>query len=191
MLGTEEKKYWAELQQGKMDSLGKLYDLFVDELFAYGMCVTTDKSSVMDGIHDLFLNLYKYHSKLGHVENLKAYLFRSLKRILQKKDGIKVILFENCEEMNRLHTNDKTSPSQESLIIGVEQSNSTSLKLNRALDLLTQNQQRVLQMRYDENKSYEEIANVMSVSIASARTIIYRALKIVRGGILILLFYLF
>lgn len=191
MLGFEEKKYWAELQQGKINSLGKLYDLYVDELFAYGMSISVDKSSVMDGIHDLFLNLYKYHSKLSDVENLKAYLFRSLKRTLHTKGGTKLIPIEDSDEVNKLCRYEKISPCQESLIISFEQAISTTEKLKRAMKLLTQSQRRVLHMRFEENRSYEEIADIMSVSIASARTIIYRALKVVRGGILILLFYFF
>ena len=177
MSESHEKKHWKGLQLGKMDSLGGLYDLYVDELFAYGMSISADKSSVLDGIHDLFLSLYKYHSKLDDAVNIKAYLFRSLKRALHKKGGNKIVPFENAEDLNRIANNGENSQSHESRVIALEQSTTIKEKVNRAMNRLTQNQQKVLHMRFQEDKSYEEIAESMSVSIASARTIIYRALK--------------
>lgn len=190
MSESHEKKLWKGLQLGKMDSLGRLYDLYVDELFAFGMSISADKFEVLDGIHDLYLNLYKYHSKLDDAANIKAYLFRSLKRALHKKSGNKIVPIENAEDLGRLAKNEENSQSHESQIIAIEQSTIIREKLNRAMNMLTQNQQKVLLMRFQEDKSYEEIAESISVSIASARTIIYRAIKILRGGVLILLFAL-
>ncbi|WP_405415129.1 RNA polymerase sigma factor [Maribacter sp. Asnod1-A12] len=188
MSRIEGKKYWTELQKGNVESLGKLYDLYADELFIFGMSVTKDKTSVMDGIHDLFLNLFKYHRTLGEVKNIKSYLFLSLKRTLHKKSKLKIITVDDTEILNSISTNDLNSPSCESNIINIEHSCFIKEKVNRAMNLLSQNQQEVLNMRYTEEQSYEEIAQTMSVSISSARTIIYRALKILRGGVLTVLF---
>lgn len=188
MSRSNEKTYWAELQKGNMDSLGKLYDSYIDELFIFGMSITKDKTTVMDGIHDLFLSLYKYHSKLGDVSNIKSYLFLSLKRTLLKKTSLKVITVDDFENIHFTTTNKRNTPSHESEIIKIEHKCFIKEKVNRAMTLLTQNQQDVLNMRFTEEKSYEEIAQTMSVSTSSARTIIYRAIKILRGGILFLLF---
>ncbi|MEO9480274.1 MAG: sigma-70 family RNA polymerase sigma factor [Maribacter dokdonensis] len=189
MSGIEGKKYWTELQKGNVESLGKLYDLYVDELFIFGMSITKDKTTVLDNIHDLFLNLFKYHSTLGEVINIKSYLFMSLKRALHKKSKLKVITVDDTEILNSISINDLSTPSYESNIINLEHSCLIKQKVSRAMNLLSQNQQEVLNMRYNEERSYEEIADAMSVSISSARTIIYRALKVLRGGILIVLFY--
>lgn len=188
MSRKNEKTYWAELQKGNMDSLGKLYDFYADDLFVFGMSITKDKTSVMDGIHDLFLSLYKYHGRLSDVSNIKSYLFLSLKRTLYKKAGLKVVTVEDMENIHATSIYDINTPSHESQIINTEQTCYIKEKLNRAMTLLTQNQQEVLNMRFTEEKSYEEIAQTMSVSTSSARTIIYRAIKTLRGGILFVLF---
>ena len=64
--------------------MGDLYDIYVDELFAYGMQFSSDKSQVMDAIHDLFLNLYKYRKTIAVTDNVTYYLFRSLKNNILK-----------------------------------------------------------------------------------------------------------
>ena len=183
-----EKRYWAELQKGNIDSLGKLYDIYVDDLFKFGMSISKDKTSVMDGIHDTFLNLYKYHSKLDDVKNIKSYLFQSLKRTLHKKGSRKTISVKDTDILHTVSINEMNSQSHESQIIAFEHSCGIKAKVNKAMNLLTQNQQKVIDMRFKEDKSYEEIAEIMSVSISSARTTIYRALKVLRGDILMILF---
>ncbi|WP_179008932.1 sigma-70 family RNA polymerase sigma factor [Winogradskyella forsetii] len=49
---------WAQLKGGSISALGDLYDLYIDDLFSYGMQYCADKTKVMDHIHDVFLNLY-------------------------------------------------------------------------------------------------------------------------------------
>lgn len=187
-VANPEYGYWASLKKGDVSALGSLYDLYADELYAYGMSMAPDKSFVMDGIHDLFLNLYKYRGNLAEVSNIKAYLFRALKITLLKKGGNKVFICEDADKVYQMLPDVPKTNSQEEIIISGENTALITDKVNRAMELLSNNQQHVLRMRFDENKSYEEIADSMSVSISSARTIIYRALKILRGGILMLHF---
>ena len=59
---TKSLKLWAKLQEGNLESLGVLYDIYIDELFLYGLQFSKDKNVVMDSIHDLFLNLYKFQN---------------------------------------------------------------------------------------------------------------------------------
>ena len=70
---------WVKLKDGNIEALGKLYDLYIDEMFSYGMQFCADKTKVMDHIHDVFLNLYKYRKNLANTDQVKYYLFRSLK----------------------------------------------------------------------------------------------------------------
>jgi RNA polymerase sigma-70 factor (ECF subfamily) len=83
---------WSKLKDGNSAAIGSLYDKYVDELFRYGIQFTADKSKVMDCIHDLFLNLFKYRKNLAHTKNIKYYLLRSLKNEILKKTTANFIL---------------------------------------------------------------------------------------------------
>jgi RNA polymerase sigma-70 factor (ECF subfamily) len=167
-----------------------LYDAYIDDLFAYGTSISPDKSFVMDGIHDLFLNLYKYHRTLSDANNVKAYLLRSLRSTLLKKNRLKVIHYDDSDRVNGTGNNIELGDSYEDELVAHEQTQHLKEKIECAKKLLTKTQRKVVRMRFEENKSYEEIAEAMQVSITSARTIIYRAIKILRGGVLSLLFIL-
>ncbi len=173
---TKSLKLWAKLQEGNLESLGVLYDIYIDELFLYGLQFSKDKNVVMDSIHDLFLNLYKYRKNLASTDRVDFYLMRSLKNIILKRiqiarresainDQENIPAFQNCVEEG---------------IIANEWEVERSQKLKLALKALSKRQRKGLKLRFTENNSYEEIAERMNVSVPSSRTIIYRAIKTLR-----------
>ena len=79
---------WTKLKSGDINAIGDIYELFIDDLFTYGIQLSDDKDFVMDCIHDLFLDLYKYKKNLSMTDNIKYYLLRSLKnKIFKKRKG--------------------------------------------------------------------------------------------------------
>ncbi len=167
---------WQQLKHGDVKALGKLYDTFVDALFIYGSQFSTDKSLVMDAIHDLFLNLYKYRKNLADTDNVEFYLMRSLKntviRLAKHRNG-NISLSDSSIELSP----DKTF---EDKLVAKEFQNERSYKLTMALSELSKTQRKSLYLRFTEGYSYEDIAKKMNISVQSARTNIYRAIKVLR-----------
>lgn len=182
---------WDDLKMGNVDALGRLYDLFVDDLFAYGLRFSNDRQLVMDSIHDLFLNLYKYRKKLAPTPNIFAYLCRSLKNQMFKKPSVQLVqipdhlFFEQTPQANLVL-------SHEESLIESEFLDETSFRLSDALSSLSKKQKQCIFLRFNENRQYEEIAEIMNISVQTSRTIIYRAIKVLRTNLtLFLLLYLF
>src|SRR5690606_4976185 len=120
---------WTKLKDGNVDALGELYDMCIDELFCFGMQLCKDKNRVMDAIHDLFLNLYKYRKNLAATDNVKYYLLRSLKNQILKQQSNKASIFDDSTQHHR-HSN-----SIEEQIIAGEISNERAYKLSKAINL--------------------------------------------------------
>ncbi|MFD2101255.1 RNA polymerase sigma factor [Flagellimonas iocasae] len=179
--GKIEILLWRKLKTGNVEALGDLYDLFIDDLYRYGMHLVKDKDRVLDGIHDLFLKLYKYRTNLSETDNVKNYLLRSLKNELIKKQKNKFAYSEQVLLKERI------APSVEDQIVHREFDIEQNVRLDGALNLLSKRQKRVLYLRFNEQRSYEEIADLLEISVTSSRTVIYRALKILRGALKILI----
>jgi len=156
--------------------MGDLYDIYVDELFAYGMQFSSDKSQVMDAIHDLFLNLYKYRKTIAVTDNVTYYLFRSLKNnILKIENKSRTFIPHKQEQELKL-----SEISIEDRICAEEFENDRAYKLAKAITKLSKRQRKALSLRFTQERSYEEVAAIMKVSVATSRTIIYRAIKTLR-----------
>ena len=174
---TESLKLWAKLQEGNLEAIGNLYDLYIDQLFDYGMQICKDKSIVMDCVHDLFLNLYKYRKNLSSTDRVDFYLKRSLKNIILRRIQIskKELACEYQDNIASFET------SAEDGMIANEWELERSQKLTIALKALSKKQRKGLVLRFTENNSYEEIAEQMNISVPSSRTMIYRAIKVLRN----------
>lgn len=159
-----------------MRAMGDLYDLYVDELFAYGLQFSSDKSQVMDAIHDLFLNLYKYRKTIAVTDNVKFYLFKSLKNNILKVENKNRSFIPYGQQPEH----SKSEISIEDRICEEEFENDRTYKLAKAIAQLSKKQRKALFLRFTQEHSYEDVAAIMNVSVATSRTIIYRAIKTLR-----------
>ena len=63
--------------------------MYVNQLFNFGLRLTTDRELLKDCIHDVFVKIYVKREELSEVVNFRSYLFISLKNRI-------------CDELRRL-----------------------------------------------------------------------------------------
>ncbi|MBC9796541.1 RNA polymerase sigma factor [Sinomicrobium weinanense] len=171
---------WQELRKGSSVALGDIYDHYADILFAHGMRICGDRACVMDCIHDLFLDLYKYRKKLSAGVNVRSYLLRSLQRNINRKRKTREQPLFNDETSGRMVPASDPVQSVEEEFIFSEIQTEKVLRLKTSFDQLTDRQRQALALKFNEGKPYEEIAEIMNVSVETSRTLIYRAVKMLR-----------
>ncbi len=177
---------WEKLKAGNVDSLGKIYDNYIDILFSYGIQFSNNKEHVMDCIHDLFLDLYKYRKNLTSTDNVKYYLLSSLKRKIYKNNAAHLL---KTPLNNRFQQKNYTE-SNETVLISEEIEQEKKYKLAKAIHFLTKKQKKAILLRFNEEKTYQEISEIMNVSIQTSRTIVYRGIKVLRKQLLFSLIFL-
>jgi RNA polymerase sigma factor (sigma-70 family) len=86
---TEEGAYWQvvwdKFKAGDRRAFETIYNEFADALFSYGSRLTNHRALVEDAIQDLFLDVYKYGTRLYKPESLEFYLYKTLRRIIIRK----------------------------------------------------------------------------------------------------------
>ena len=182
--GKDIECVWEELRKGSTVALGSVYDRYADILFSYGMRMSGDREKVLDAIHDLFLDLYKYRKKLSPCSNVQSYLVRSLQRKInqQYKTEGKTVSVENTEQSIPAPLYVVNSTEEE--YISRELHTEKVIRMESSFGLLTDRQRQALFLKFKEEKPYEEIAEIMDISIETSRTLIYRAVKVLRAHLL-------
>ncbi len=170
---------WVKIKKGESQALGELYDHYIEILFPYGITLCSNKELVMDSIHDLFVDLFKYRKKLADNPQVKYYLLISLKRKIYKKASKKGATFDKLEESN-FFTIDFFESSAEKKLIDTEINIDQKRRINSALADLPKKQKMAIRLKFYEDKSYEEIAGLMNVTIETSRTLIYRSMVTLR-----------
>ena len=164
---------------GDHEAYSLLYKEHVQELFSYGKALT---------IQDVFYKILSNPSSLKNVQNLKYFLFKSLKNRLidiLKSEINKEAVYERID----FTVNDVTILDS---LIEEEERFELSQKIKLLLEQLTFRQREAVCLRYIYNMEYEEIADLLNMNNSkSARNLVSRALEHIRNeesGIFILLF---
>lgn len=142
-----------------------IYLKFYPILMVYGKTFTTDEPLIEDTIQELFLSLWKKKNTLFIKTSLDAYLIRAFRnnliRSLKAKSGSNFKIEPVAEE-----------PSE--ILLAKEE------QLKALLNQLPPRQKEVLFLRYYQNKSYQEISDILGISYQVARNFSYRAIQFLK-----------
>ena len=178
----EEAVLWGDFRNGDKDAYEFMYRKFAPLLYNYGYKITLNRALTQDCIQDLFMTLLTNKAKLGATTSIKFYLYKSLRRDLMR--AIK----SDHRFVNQSDQDDYVFNvvfSYESELIEEQMSAERSASLNRALENLPPRQKEVIFLRFYENLSFEEIAEVMSIEQTSVYKIIYKAIDNLHGKLLV------
>lgn len=163
----------------QFSNIASTYNEYLDILYSYALHQGFDEQTAMDAIHDVFYKLCTHHSSLDDIENLRPYLFRSLRnRLIDLKRAnheMPAQFTEENEKQNSLHF--RINVTVEDKLIMEEDAVEIRLKVERVLNTLTDRQREIVYLRYIHEYSYEEIAEIMQISVAACRNLIYKSLS--------------
>lgn len=167
----------ASFKAGNMAAFSQLYDLHINILFNYGMKLTIDRELLKDCIHDIFVKLYSKKDELGAIDNLRSYLFISLKNKL-------------CDELRKRMYMTDTAVEDVNLIsltnieddyLEKEQRKNDFVLVEHLLNQLSPRQREALTLYYIEEKKYEDICEIMDMNYQSVRNLMHRGLSKLRS----------
>lgn len=167
----------ASFQAGNMAAFSQLYDSHINILFNYGLKLTIDRELLKDCIHDIFVKLYIKKSELGVIENLRSYLFISLKNKLC--DELRKRMFMSDTAVEEV---DAVSPVnvEDDYVEEERKMNDFSL-IQHLLGQLSPRQREALTLYYIEERKYEDICEIMDMNYQSVRNLMCRGLTKLRS----------
>ena len=165
---------------GNMDALSRIYFHYYDLLFTYGMKHTSDKQVVEDTIQNVFMNLIKLRKSIGDIKNLSGYLISTFRRqlFLDLNKQKKTILTEQLPEERFDYFK---SPEQD--ISDKENLERIHLTIKQCIGKLTAKQQEIIFLRFEREVPYEEIAEMLNISVDSCYKSVYRSIKTIRAEV--------
>jgi RNA polymerase sigma factor (sigma-70 family) len=166
----------------------QIYTHHVDALFTYGKNLGFNREVVEDAIHDVFEKLAFDKNKLDNVSDIRFYLYKSIKNRLidihkyQKEE----IQTESTDILLELPFN--ITVSVENILIEQEEKKLIKNEIEGMLNTLTDRQREVIYLRYVQEYTYEQIAELMQINVHSCRKLVSKAIVNLREkfGVLIM-----
>jgi len=173
----QEQTLWKDMISGNKKSFEDLYKQYFQALINYGFRITKNENLIEDAVQELFISIWNNRTNLSEVNEVKFYLFRSLKnRILRQLERD---IFDKSEDID-VYLDFLNSISEEQKKIDSEQFDANLDTLQRAIAHLPIRQQEVINLKYYHDFTLDEIAKLMDVNKQSVSNLLFRSYAILR-----------
>ena len=169
-----------DAQKGDHQAFREMYVQSYDKLIQYGRALDYDKNLIHDTIQDLFIWLIKHPEKIQGINNVHTYLFKCLRQNMHTYLKRRKKKEENAE---KYHKSFSQEANAESKLIHAENLDLQSTWLVSQLNQLPPKQKEVIYLRFYEGLSYDEMADILSVSNQVVRNSVFRAIKKLRKNV--------
>jgi len=177
---------WQRFKDGDRIAFESLIRTYYQPLFEYGRKFTLDRDALKDHVHDLFTNLWERRTVIGPTDHIKPYLLKSLRnRIFKEKQRTDIFSEMDEQELFPVAFFDE---DEETKIICVETSEEKKSQIKHVLSTLTRRQQEVIHLKFYQNLSNDQIADLLAISRPAVANLLYQTLKLFKEKWHLLLF---
>ena len=173
-----DETLFARLMKGDEEAIEVLFARYAQPLYGFFWRLTSDPALAEDLLQELFIRLVNYTGKLP--QHFRAWLYtvaRNLSYDALRAQGRKQIhqadgFDDNLDELKDVMQNE---PEKTALRRADDE------RIRKSLDQLPDVQREVVVLRYYQELSLEEIAEVTKVPLGTVKSRLYRALELLRG----------
>lgn len=180
MSKLSEKKMIALLKEGDWLAFNSIFNTFYLQLYFHCRKYISDPEEAKDLLQNVFLRLWERREEIEIEISLKAYLFRCVKNeclnfIRSSRPNISISEIDGEDvipDIGALSAPDEDAESRE-----IEQA------IDSVIKTLPEQCQKIFIMSRMKGMKNKEIAKLLSVSVRTVDTQIYRALKAMKKGL--------
>lgn len=165
---------WATFKKGDKPSFEKMFNYYYPMLINYGHKFTHDIYIIEESVQDLFVKLWKNRLNLGDPPIVKLYLFKAFRTIIFRK--LQQSASHPTDNLDEEHYNFSFVLAPDQKLIDDEKTEEVRKKIQAALSILTSRQREAVYLRFYEDMSYEQVAEMLQMNTGSAYKLLYRAL---------------
>lgn len=176
LLLKTDREIWENFKAGDKSALSYVYFQHFRPMFQYGKRLKDDSEFVKDCIQDVFFKLIQAGENLSSTENIRFYLFKSLKNTILKE----LEKSRKVEIVELIPLKFDAAFSLEEELSEKENASNKEMALLNALKGLSDRQREIIYLRYECGMEYDQICDIMQLKNDSARKLVYRAVKLLR-----------
>lgn len=168
----DEDENWKALRNGDVKAYEHIYRSQIQTLYRFGLSFVANEDVVSDAIHDVFLDIWHKREKISPTNNVKFYLLKSLKNRILRETSNKIRKESLHEDWYKISSED----SMQDLAFEPP----TEQALTDYLSELPNRQKEIIRLRFYEDLTHNQIAELLNMNTQSAKNLLYRAIESLR-----------
>lgn len=172
-----EKELLCEAAEGNAQSFEELYRLYRNKALSVILTFTKSYAEAEDILQDIFLQFWSGRKNLQNVEAFDAYLFISTRNAIRKT-------LVKKEKQQQLISQYSSEQPFQSLYPDQQAAKEVALLVNKALEGLPEQQQRIYKMSRHDGLTHEQIGQLLQLSpktVANTITLVLNHIRIFLG----------
>lgn len=173
----QDKLLLLRLKRKDPDAFARVYDTYSTPIYRFIYFKVSNQQDAEDLTSEVFLKIWQYVTETEEeVDNLRALIYRSARNLVidfYRRRAAKS-LTADVDDLENI-----VDERQQSLLTGID----TALAMNnieKVLRQLKDEYREVIILKYLEEMSIGEIANILGKTKGSVRVLLHRALKLVK-----------
>ena len=166
------------LIKGEETAFEKIYKSYFALLQNYSASIVGDSEAALEIIQNIFVALWENRKNLDREKSLRNYLLRSTHNNSLRYLKTRFLHLQHQENLKR-----KKSEEEQENVIRAEEGPEPEQQLSALLNELPERSRQVMIMSHIENRKSADIARKLGISVRTVETILYQAMKKLRGKI--------
>ena len=175
-----EDQHWKAFKTGNEASFSLLYENYSPGLYNYGSKFSIDKDLIKECIQELFVQIWTKRNTIGNPAHVKNYLYKSFRNLIVKKIA-QLQKNKDFEELEDYAFSVRVNI--EEALIDDERRKEITEQLQLTISGLTPRQKEAIFLKFYEQLSYEEIAEVMGITVKASYKLMARSLDYLRNNL--------
>ncbi|WP_303177996.1 RNA polymerase sigma-70 factor [uncultured Butyricimonas sp.] len=176
----------AQIDQSLLDALikgeeaafEKIYKSYFALLRNYSASIVGDSDAAYEIIQNIFVALWENRKNLDREKSLRNYLLRSA-----HNNSLRYLKTQSLHLRHQENLKKEKSEEEQENVIRHEEYPDPEQQLSALLNELPERSRQVVIMSHIENKKSADIARELGISVRTVETILYQAMKKLRGKI--------
>lgn len=177
LISLTDYQLWKDFRAGDLAAYSVIYRKYFFVLYSYGKRISHDHELIKDCIQDLFIKIWNNRETLADTTSIRYYLLTSLKRKL----------FDTLELSNRRYLSEVDITDIENMESETSSEDRDPYgqkeKVLKAVAKLSKHRQQILQKKFFENRSNQEIANEFNITVQSVYNLVFKTLHSLRKNL--------
>ncbi|MEM7103881.1 MAG: sigma-70 family RNA polymerase sigma factor [Bacteroidota bacterium] len=153
-----------------------LYKRHASTLIHSGFKITPQKELVKDTLQELFTEFWNKRSTLSEVKSVKVYLLRAFRFKL-----LRAISTKGRTRKQEIH--DVSTIIDDTANAGSDISDERITFLKEKIALLPERQREIINLKFFQNLSNQEISDIVNINYQSVSNLLYRAIKKLKSSL--------
>jgi RNA polymerase sigma factor (sigma-70 family) len=165
-----DEQAMQSVKAGDLDKAAILFERYKHRLFNFFLKFCGDEAQAQDLTQNTFYRMLKYRQSYNEAQPFKAWIYQIARNLLKdsyKENQVKMIDLKSARQKHDTETEPMMKNEREQL-------------LHQALKQLPEDQREILVLSRFEELKYEEIGEMMGISVANVKVKAHRAIQKLR-----------